>query len=182
MLTGLSGDFFHSARTPSLPTSSLAIEHGQYFPGHSCSFARYLSLSYKDPELRINFTLPTPSFSQPRHRLTHPPLGTAMYREQWKWLTATLNPGKASLIRHQRQNQRHRQCCNSRVNSPPCARNTEAAKTFPLITGVSQKRLTSFHKPLPPFERWKFLYINRFMYKPKKKIFFINICHSVSWW
>lgn len=43
---------------------------GQYFREHSCSFARYLLLSYKDPELRINFTLP--SFSQPRH-LAHPP-------------------------------------------------------------------------------------------------------------
>lgn len=29
------------------------------------------------------------------------------------------SPGKAALIRHQRQNQRHRRCCNSRVNSPP---------------------------------------------------------------
>lgn len=109
------------------PRNPLTMEHGQYFPGHSCSFARYLwSLSYEDSELRINFTLPPPSFPQPRHHLAHPPLGTAMYQEQWKWLSATLNPGKASLIRHQRQNQRHRQCCNSRVNSPPCARNTPA--------------------------------------------------------
>lgn len=75
-----------------------------------------------------------PSTSPPFRSST---LGTAMYREQWKWLSATLNPGKASLIRHQRQNQRHRWRCNSRVNSPPCAWNTEAAETCPLITGVS---------------------------------------------
>lgn len=59
--------FFFNPRTPS------TIEHGQYFPGHSCSFARYLSLSYKDPELRINFTLPLSSFPQPRHHFAHPP-------------------------------------------------------------------------------------------------------------
>lgn len=106
----------------------------------------------RTPELRLNFTLPLTPFSQPRHHLAHPPLGTAMYREQWKWLTAILNPGKASLIRHQRQNQRHRRCCNSRVNSPPCARH-ETAETCPLITGVFQKQLTSFYKPLSFHER-----------------------------
>lgn len=48
------------------PRSPRTIEHGRYFPGHSHSFARYLSLSYKDPELRINFPLPLSLFPQPR--------------------------------------------------------------------------------------------------------------------
>jgi len=123
--------FFQSAQLPSPSHDGTRT----IFPG-TFVFVRALPTALlQDPEPRINFILPLSSFPQPLSRSL---LETAMYREQWKWLSATLNPGKASLIRHQKQNQRHRRCCNSRVNSPPCARNTKAAETRPLITGVSQ--------------------------------------------